>query len=206
LSVAKIKMILVVSRIYRLDIWRSQKADWQTGSERKTTLNLGRSSVIAHARQPSALPLQNVIHESGSEVVREFKLPSRRSCVLLVRATGTTSCIAVKSVDHISAWSWVAFHGCGREFPRKRRSAQNLIWISICDGKCQFANQYALGIVSVWWQGFTGNVCARGFHGRESPKSKLEQPLRHRWRSDLREPIPSQRRRSRMSNALNLNL
>jgi len=130
-------MFPVVSHTHGLDISRSQKADWQTGSERKTTLNIGRSSVTAHARQPSALPLQNVIHESGSEVVGEFKLPSRRSCVLLVRATGTTSCIAVKSVDHIPAWSWVAFHGCGREFPRKRRSAQNLIWISICDGKCQ---------------------------------------------------------------------
>merc|ERR1712034_183277 len=114
---------------------RGRKADWQTGSENKTTLNLGRNLITAHARQSSALPLQNRIHESGSEVVGE--LPSRRSCVLLVRATVTTSCIAVKSVDHISAWSWVAFHGCGREFPRKRRSAQNLIWISICDGKCQ---------------------------------------------------------------------
>merc|ERR1712034_29894 len=74
--------------------------------------------------------------------------------------------------------------------------AQNLIRVSICGvmqcqlrllwGKCLFRGR-ASQVTCV----------QEDSHGRGCPKSKLEQPLRHRWSSDLKEPIPSQRSRSR---------
>merc|ERR1712034_286580 len=115
----------------------------------------------------------------GSEVVGE--LPSRRSCVFLVRATGTNRVLL------LNPWI-ISLLGLGSLFTDVAESSQGSDAHVGVRRKMPIA--FALGTVSVWWQDFGGRIlqvtCVQGdSHGRKYRMSKLEQPLRHRWSSEL---------------------